>query len=96
MQGGVGRSCQQTFLDQPPFFCCFRASRESAALAKALSARGHEYERGLDVRAAVQVSLFRPCLALSISLPDSSKHCAVEPAPVPAQQRSCLLCCSAS
>ncbi|KAI3436700.1 hypothetical protein D9Q98_006115 [Chlorella vulgaris] len=31
-----------------------RASRESAALAKALSARGHEYERGLDVRAAVQ------------------------------------------
>ncbi|EFN58815.1 hypothetical protein CHLNCDRAFT_140622 [Chlorella variabilis] len=31
-----------------------RASREAAALAKALSARGHEYERTLDVRAAVQ------------------------------------------
>jgi tetratricopeptide (TPR) repeat protein len=31
-----------------------RATREAAALAKALSARGHEYERALDVRAAVQ------------------------------------------
>ncbi|KAL4442989.1 hypothetical protein ABPG77_008480 [Micractinium sp. CCAP 211/92] len=31
-----------------------RASREAKALAKALAARGHEYERNLDVRAAVQ------------------------------------------
>ncbi|PRW55985.1 Tetratricopeptide repeat [Chlorella sorokiniana] len=31
-----------------------RATREAVALAKALEARGHEYERTLDVRAAVQ------------------------------------------
>lgn len=31
-----------------------RATREAAALACALAARGHEYERALDVRAAVQ------------------------------------------
>lgn len=31
-----------------------RATREAQALAKALAARGHEYERNLDVRAAVQ------------------------------------------
>ena len=31
-----------------------RASREAASLARALAARGSEYERALDVRAAVQ------------------------------------------
>lgn len=38
----------------PPARACCRATREAAALACALAARGHEYERALDVRAAVQ------------------------------------------
>ena len=38
-----------------------RATREAEALAKALAARGHEYERKLDVRAAVQVRTGAAC-----------------------------------
>lgn len=58
-----GRGQQQ----QTPFYQSFklpwnvgarsgsaRASREAVSLAKALGTRGHEYERTLDVRAAVQ------------------------------------------
>lgn len=34
---------------------CRRATREALSLAKALAARGHEYERTLDVRAGASL-----------------------------------------